>query len=136
MLKKAVAGALVALGLNASVFADVAVIVHPSNTNPLTQTDIERIFLGKSTQFPDGSEAIPINNAGDIYDDFNEKILGRNSAQIKSYWAKLVFTGKGAPPKEVGDASSVIDLIENNQNAIAYIDSAAVTADMKVVLTK
>ena len=91
MLKKAVAGALVAIGLNASVFADVAVIVHPDNTSSLTDTEIERIFLGKSAQFPDGNEAIPINTTGDIYDEFNERVLGRNSAQIKSYWAKLVF---------------------------------------------
>jgi ABC-type phosphate transport system substrate-binding protein len=135
MLKKAVAGALVAIGLNASVFADVAVIVHPDNTSSLTDTEIERIFLGKSAQFPDGSEAIPINTTGDIYDEFNERVLGRNSAQIKSYWAKLVFTGKGAPPKEV-DEASVIELIKNNKNAIAYIDSGKVTDDVKVVLKK
>ncbi|OUX84027.1 MAG: hypothetical protein CBB95_17740 [Alteromonas sp. TMED35] len=135
MLKKAVAGALVAIGLNASVFADVAVIVHPDNTSSLTDTEIERIFLGKSAQFPDGNEAIPINTTGDIYDEFNERVLGRNSAQIKSYWAKLVFTGKGAPPKEV-DEASVIELIKNNKNAIAYIDSGKVTDDVKVVLKK
>ena len=135
MLKKAVAGALVAIGLNASVFADVAVIVHPDNTSSLTDTEIERIFLGKSAQFPDGNEAIPINTTGDIDDEFNERVLGRNSAQIKSYWAKLVFTGKGAPPKEV-DEASVIELIKNNKNAIAYIDSGKVTDDVKVVLKK
>lgn len=135
MLKKVIAGALVAFGLNTSVFADVAVIVHPDNNGELTQMEIERIFLGKSAKFPDGSEAIPINTTGDVYDEFNEKVLGRNSSQIKSYWAKLVFTGKGAPPKEV-DESSVIGLIKDNKNAIAYINKSSVTDDVKVVLTK
>ncbi len=135
MLKRVIAGALVAFGLNASVFADVAVIVHPDNNGELTQTEIERIFLGKSAQFPDGSEAIPINTTGSVNDEFNQKVLGRNSSQIESYWAKLVFTGKGTPPKEV-DEASVINLIKNNKNAIAYIDSGKVTDDVKVVLKK
>ena len=135
MLKKGIAGALVAIGLNASVFADVAVIVHPDNSVEITQTEIERIFLGKSSQFSDGSEAIPINTIGSVNDEFNERVLGRSSSQIQSYWAKLVFTGKGAPPKEV-DEASVIELIKNNKNAIAYIDGGKVTDDVKVVLKK
>ncbi|AGP79793.1 hypothetical protein I633_21831 (plasmid) [Alteromonas mediterranea 615] len=77
MLKKVIAGALVAIGLNASVFADVAVIVHPDNSVEITQTEIERIFLGKSSQFPDGSEAIPINTIGSVNDEFNERVLGK-----------------------------------------------------------
>jgi ABC-type phosphate transport system substrate-binding protein len=135
VFKKAVAGVLVSFALNASVFADVAVIVNPSNTSLLTESAIERIFLGKSTQFPDGSVAIPLNTTGEVYDTFNERVLGRSSSQIQSYWAKLVFTGRGTPPKEV-DEASIIELIKDNKNAIAYIHSSCVTDDVKVVLVK
>lgn len=134
-MKQAVIGAFIALSLNASVFADVAVIVHPNNTSSLTEKDIKRIFLGKWNKFPDGSEAIPLATIGNVNDEFNELVLGRKSSQIQSYWAKIVFTGRGSPPKVV-DESSVIELIKNNKNAISYIDADKLTDEVRVVIKK
>lgn len=134
-MKQAVIGALIALGLNAPVFADVAVIVHPNNTSSLTEEDIKRIFLGKQHKFPSGSEAIPLATIGEVNDEFNELVLGRNSSQIQSYWAKIVFTGRGSPPKVV-DESSVIELIKNNKNAISYVGVDKLTDEVRVVLKK
>ena len=43
--------------------ADIAVIVHPSNANAMDASAISRLFLGKSKKFPDGTVAIPLNQA-------------------------------------------------------------------------
>jgi ABC-type phosphate transport system substrate-binding protein len=53
---------------------------------------------------------------------------------MSSYWARLVFSGQTSPPFQVPDAQTAIDLVQNNPNAIAYIDRAAVTPKVKVVL--
>ena len=55
---------------------------------------------------------------------------------MKSYWSKQIFTGKGTPPKEVGNDASVLDLVANNKNAIGYVDAAQVSDGVKVVFTK
>jgi hypothetical protein len=47
----------------------------------------------------------------------------------------LVFTGKGTPPKEISSETDVIELVKNNQNIIAYIDSDKVTGDVRVIAT-
>jgi ABC-type phosphate transport system substrate-binding protein len=120
----------------ANVQAEVAVIVHPSaSMSSMSEDDIARLFLGKAKSFPDGSQAVPINQdeGSAIRDKFNEAVCKKNSSQYKAYWSQLVFTGKGTPPKDAGNDAAVKTLIAANPNMIGYVDSAAVDASVKVV---
>lgn len=117
-------------------FAEVAVIVHPSQSvNSLTEDDVARLFLGKAKSFPGGAQAVPINqNEGSASrDKFNEAVCKKNASQYKAYWSQLVFTGKGTPPKDGGDDAAVKALIAANPNMIGYVDSSVVDASVKVV---
>lgn len=136
MLKKSILIAIAALA-SGMAFADVAVIVNPSNGNAFDEAAIQRIFLGKTGRFPDGSEAIPVNlEASAVREEFDSNILGRSSSQIKALWSKLIFTGKGTPPKEVATDADVVALVSKNPNVIGYVDAASVTGDVKVVATR
>lgn len=116
-------------------FAEVVVVVHPSNAADLDAKRVQRIFLGKDKKFSDGSETIPINQvpASSSRAEFDTSVLSRNTNQVAAYWSKLVFTGKGIPPKEVDNDAAVIDIVANNQNAIGYVESGAVTDAVKVL---
>lgn len=120
---------------SASAWSGVAVVVHPSNANALSEADITRIFLGKKKAFPDGSEAIPVDQAegSPIRSSFVGTVLKKNDQQIKAYWAQLLFTGKGTPPKEVGSGADVKKLVAENPALIGYIDSGEVDGSVKVV---
>ncbi|GHB77656.1 hypothetical protein GCM10008107_29050 [Psychrosphaera saromensis] len=124
------------LGLT-SVFAqaEIAVVVHPSNASALDSSSISRIFLGKLKSFDGGGQAVPINQESSMpaTDEFNSKVLNKSGSQLKSYWSKLVFTGKGTPPKVVANDAEVISLISANPNLIGYIDASAVTGNVKVI---
>jgi ABC-type phosphate transport system substrate-binding protein len=119
------------------VFADIAVIVHPSNSNAMDASAISRLFLGKSKKFPDGSVAIPLNQieASSATGQFNSKALKKSSSQLKAYWSKLVFTGKGSPPKSVDNDGAVIELVASNPNIIGYVDANVITDNVKVLAT-
>lgn len=120
-----------------SVQAGIAVIVNPNlPESQLSDSDVKRIFLGKDTAFPGGEEAIPIenNNASDLYAMFHQKVTRKSPKQLRAYWAKLTFTGKGVPPREVS-SEEVKKLVANNQNIIGYIDTSAVDDSVKVVFT-
>jgi len=136
-LKTLLAASLASATLLGSVAAwsGVAVIVHPSNANSLSQADISRIFLGKKKSYPDGSEAIPVDqkDGSAVRSTFVGTILKKNDQQIKAYWAQLLFTGKGTPPKEVGASADVRALIAANPALIGYIDSADADGSVKVV---
>lgn len=125
------------LCLPLSVNAAIAVVVHPSNQTSLTQEDLTRLYTGKLSAFPDGSSAVPVNLADSVplRSEFDQKALGRSSSQVKAFWSKLVFTGKGTPPKEVGSDNEVLALVANNPNIIGYVSADAVSDSVKVLLT-
>jgi len=126
---------LILAALSFNSFAEIAVIVHPSNDSALDEKSVARIFTGKMKSFPNGNQIIPVNldNSQAATSEFNEKVLKRSESQLKAYWSKLVFTGKGTPPQSVANADEVIKLVSTNPSVIGYIDASKVTGDVKVV---
>src|SRR5580658_8343465 len=113
----------------------VAVVSAKSSITELSKDQVSDIFLGKTSTFPKGGQAVPIDQAGDapIRDEFYTKMTGRTAAQLKSYWAKQTFSGKGTPPKVVaGDVESK-KLIAENPNIIGYMDKAKIDATVRAV---
>jgi len=115
-------------------FAEIVVVVHPDNTNTMSKNDVKRIFLGKTKYYPDGSQAMPIiQSAGNTSNDFNVNVLKKSDSQLKAYWSKLIFTGKGTKPDSALDDAAVIELVSKNPNIIGYIDSSSVGPGVKVI---
>ena len=123
--------------LSVNVFAEVSVIVHKSNAANVSVDEVKRIFLGKSKKFSDGASAVPINLSASVAvrGEFDDAALGKSTNQTKAYWSKLVFSGKGNPPKEVSSTAEMIELVSKNPSLIGYVDSASVTGDVKVIAT-
>ena len=116
--------------------ADVVVVV--SATSPvgnLTADQVSQVFLGKAATFPGGAQAVPIDQSESAAPrgEFYSKVTGKDSAQLKAYWSKIIFTGKGQPPKEVPGDADVKKLVAANPNTIGYIDKSAVDATVKAV---
>ncbi len=133
LMRKTIIAAITAF-FASNTFADVVVIVHPSNNSTLDDRAVKRIFLGKEKKFSNGTGVTPINQAdNDARDTFDSNVLGRSSSQVAAYWSKLIFTGKGVPPKEVGGDAEVVAAVAADPSAIGYIDSSAVTGDVKSI---
>lgn len=116
--------------------AAIAVVVNPDNANQLDQREVRQIFLGQIKTFPDGEEAQTLDNmTGDLRDDFISKVLKRNVNTMNAYWARMLFTAKATPPKELSDSEQVKQAIANNKNAIGYIDSSQVDDSVRVLMT-
>jgi len=122
---------LAAVGLvlaAAAAQADIVVIVSAkSSTTTMTADDIASIYLGKSSAMK------PVDNAAPVRTQFYTKVAGKDEAQVKAIWSKLVFTGKATPPKELGSDGDVVKAVGADANAIGYVDKAAVDGSVKVV---
>ena len=129
---------LVMLLYPASVFAEVSIIVHPSNNSTFTEKDVKKIFLAKKSSFPGGGkvEAVNLQKGNPTRDEFNEKLLGKNEGQIRAYWAKLVFSGAALPPKELESSNEILEQVTKNPNAIGYVNSSEVNDSVKIVYKK
>lgn len=120
-------GALLAAG---AAHADIVVVGHPGAA-ALTKEQVADIYLGKSQAATplDQPEAAPIRA------EFYKKATGRDPAQVKATWSRLVFSGKAMAPKELPDAAAVKKAVAADPKAVGYIDSAAVDGSVKVLAT-
>lgn len=127
---------IAALLLSQLAFAEVAVIVHPSNNNALDEATVAKIFLGREKSFADGKSVVPVSlsETATASTAFNDTVLKKSSSQLKAYWSKLVFTGKGTPPKEITSDEEMIKLVATNPSLIGYVDASKVDASVKVAL--
>jgi ABC-type phosphate transport system substrate-binding protein len=120
-----------------SADADViAVVSSKSAVTTLSKSQAADIFLGKSAHFPDGTQAVPIDQSEGTAarDEFYAKVVGKSAAQMKAFWSKIVFTGRGRPPKAVSNSSETKKAVVANPNAIGYIEQNMVDASVKVLL--
>lgn len=121
----------------ASEPASIVVIVNAgSGIDHLTRDEVIDIFLGRYRKLPSGRAALPIDIAESSVerDRFYQLLVKKSPADMRSYWARLVFSGQTTPPFQVTDARTAVELVQSNPNAIAYVDRAAVNAGVQVVL--
>ena len=125
----------IAVVLPSMAMAEIAVIVHPSNGAALDKDAIQRIFLGKTRAFPGGGEAVPISfkEGSPEEEEFTKNVLAKTPKQLKAYWAKMVFTGKGTPPRQTDSLQEMLNLISANPNLIGFAPAGSVTGAVKVV---
>jgi ABC-type phosphate transport system substrate-binding protein len=132
-----IAGVLLSVAAAASSAADIVVVVSSrSAVTTLRQDQVTALFLGQEARFPDGSDAValdqPINSP--LRDQFYLKVTGKTRALLKAYWSKMVFTGRGQPPREAPDSPAVRKAVADNPSVIGYIERDALDGSVRPVL--
>jgi ABC-type phosphate transport system substrate-binding protein len=130
-MKAPALGALIFAVLAApSILAEeIVVIVNPA-AKPISKEQISDLYLGR------GGRLTPIDQpAGStIYAEFYKKATGRDVAQVKAIWARILFNGRGLPPKQLPDSAAVKKAVAANPDAVGYIEKSAADTSVKVVL--
>lgn len=125
------------LSLASSVaLADVVVVASAqSPVTTLTRSELADIYLGRTHRFPDGSPATPVDQRENslAYIAFYRHYLGQPPAQIKMHWSRLIFTGRGQPPRSLPDDRAVADFVTGHAGAIGYIDDTHLDERLRVV---
>jgi hypothetical protein len=123
------------IGASAAGADVVAVVSAKSQVMALNPNQISDIFLGKTNTFPNGGQAVPIDltEGTPARDEFYANLTGKSAAQIKAHWSKIIFTGRGLPPKEVLNGNEVKRRLAENPNAISYIDQTMVDSSVRVL---
>ena len=124
---------LVSVGAETSPFK---IIVNAANpVGEMDRMEIADFYLNKSTHWPNGIEVLPVicTDPGAFQKEFLESVLGMDSSRFKTYWAKLIFAGRGLPPREMEDANGVVQFVKANPGAIAFVSDATNVEAVKVL---
>jgi ABC-type phosphate transport system substrate-binding protein len=129
MPKRSALFAAFLLAATAASAADLVVVGHPAGPS-LTKDQVADLFLGKNlTMTPvDQPEGSP------VHAEFYRKATGRDVAQVKATWARLVFSGKAQAPKQAADSAAVKRAVAADPKAVGYIEKSAVDGSVKVLL--
>jgi hypothetical protein len=106
---------------------EIIVIVNPA-AKSVSKAQIADLYLGR------GGGLTPIDQSAgsSIYAEFYKKATGRDPAQVKAIWSRILFTGRGQPPKQLADSAAVKKTVAANPTAVGYIEKSAVDASVKV----
>lgn len=132
-MKNALSTTVIATVLSMITFpalAELVIVVHPQNqATRMTSAQASQFFLGGSVLFTPVEQA----DGSAIRSEFYKKVLEKEPSQVQAIWAKIVFTGKGKPPREYKSSAEVKKAISENVNAIGYIEKSAVDDSVKVI---
>ncbi|MBC7685054.1 MAG: phosphate ABC transporter substrate-binding protein [Bdellovibrionales bacterium] len=116
---------------------DLVVIVSSrSSVSALRQEQVADIFLGQIAKFPSGADVVALDQevGSADRDEFYNKVAAKTRPLVKAYWTKMIFTGRGQPPKEVGSSAAIRKMVADNPNLIGYIDKSALDLSVRTVL--
>lgn len=120
-----------------TVSAELVVIANPhSGIDKLSKDEVINLYMGRHRKLPNGLTVMPIDLSNTNHEkmQFYSLLVGKELAEINSYWARLRFSGLGQPPLQVDSAEDAINLVSENKGAIAYIDSKKIDKRVKLIL--
>lgn len=93
----------------------------------LPKATVAAFFLKKSSTWPDGATAQPVDLTADApaRRAFSEAVLGRSVTAVRAYWQQRIFSGRELPPPEKGSDAEVIAFVRANPQAIGYVSASA-----------
>ncbi|MEO7495191.1 MAG: phosphate ABC transporter substrate-binding protein [Massilia sp.] len=136
-LRRILGAGLLALAAAGAGAAELVVIVSAkSPVTALRADQVADIFLGQSARYPDGAEAVALDLGvgSPLRDEFYLKVASKTPPLVKAYWTKMIFTGRGQPPREVASNAAMRKRVADDPNLIGYIDKSALDASVKPVL--
>jgi ABC-type phosphate transport system substrate-binding protein len=117
--------------------AGVTVIVNPSNAvDTITKAKIADLFLKRVTRWENGRAVTPVDQSekSPARAAFTRDLLGKEVSWVKSYWQKMIFSGRASPPAELSSDNQVLDFIRANADAIGYVsEGTAIPAGVKAL---
>ena len=120
------------------VYADeIVVIVNPATPfSTMTAAEVRLIFMAKNKTLPDHRPVVPLmlQEETPTRVSFDQVLLQRDSRESRAYWAQMIFTGRGKPPRQLNNDNEIKQEVGRNPDAIGYINAAAVDNTVKVVL--
>jgi ABC-type phosphate transport system substrate-binding protein len=101
----------------------------------LSAAALKDIYTGKTAYWQGGQSVVIAVLAGKT-DAALEEVSGMDASQFKTFWQRLVFSGRGQLPKKADDADSLVALVASTQGAIALVPADAGLNGVKILDVK
>ena len=106
-----------------------------SGLEKMSKDEVINVYMGRNRKLPSGVSATPLDLSNPLSEkaNFYNVMVNKDLSEISSYWARLLFSGQGAPPKQLNDADEALEYVVQSKGAIAYIDRKKADKRVKIV---
>jgi ABC-type phosphate transport system substrate-binding protein len=117
---------LLAGALQASALDGVVVIVNKSvAADGIGAAALKDIYIGRTKYWPDG-QSVKLAVLDDQITDKKDRALAEvsgmdSTSQFKTFWQRMVFSGRGQMPQKFGDTTSLVAYVASTKGAIAIV---------------
>lgn len=115
----------------------LVVIVHPdSGITQMSREEVAMIFMGSQKRLSSGLVAIPVEPM--VPEEsralFYHLLVNLPLAQVRSYWAKLYFSGQAQPPRQAQSSEEVVEIVATTKGAVGFVEQSKLNHKVRGVL--
>jgi len=112
------------------------VIAHEGvSASSLSAAALKDIYTGK-TMYWEGGQAVVLVVPGDKADAALEQASGMNASAFKTFWQRLVFSGRGLQPKKADDSAGAVALVASTKGAVSVVPASTDLKGVKKIEVK
>lgn len=102
---------------------DLVLITQRDSDLDISSNHLKRLYFGKISSLPNGRKVTVLVYTKDDnqFQQFTRRYLGRTSQQLRSFWAKQLFTGRGSLPVRVDSPEEMIARVASSDEYVGYI---------------
>ena len=131
---------LLAGALQATAFDGVVIIANKDvPVDGISAAALTDIYTGKTTYWPDGQSvkfAVLDDQITDKTDAALAEVSGMDASHFKTFWQRMVFSGRGQQPKNANDAAALVAYVASTKGAIAIVLADSDLKGVKIIEVK
>lgn len=106
-----------------------------SQLKSLSANELRRIYLGKVVKLPSGVQLTPLDHDenSDDFSTFYNKVVRKTPSQANAYWSRQIFSGKGRPPNQFADLTTLTEQVQKEGDFVAYTTEELAADAFKVL---
>lgn len=130
--------AVVSILMASNAFGAPIMVANSSvPVDQLAQGEVQKVFLGKTANWSDGSRILlSMLKGGDISGSFLKANVKKSPKQFSTFWKKAVFSGTGEMPSVFKTEADLVKFVAANPGSVGYIDEGTPHEGLKVITIK
>ncbi len=130
--------AVLALLIAVPAMAEVQIVAHSGVADAtLGAGSIQKVFLGKQSQWSDGAVIkLGVLTDSPVTDEFLKNYVRKSASQFQTFWKKAIFSGTGNAPQEFNTAEALVAWVSATPGAVGFTETTAATDGCKIIIVQ
>lgn len=106
--------------------APYKVVVNAANTTASeSKATLSKLFLKKIREWGDKTKvtAYDLDEKSEARKAFSDDVHQKSVSAIKSYWQRMIFSGRDVPPDEISSEADLLRKVAADKGAIGYVSA-------------